>query len=63
MLTFADVFNCIRCGLWYSRDDEGPDGECQPCFWGIRAKVERAIPEREIAVIMARELQYLLATA
>jgi len=60
VLSFDEIFNCVRCGLWYPREYEGPDGECQPCFCGIRVKVERAIPGSEIAVMMARELEALL---
>jgi hypothetical protein len=61
LLKFADLFNCKTCRHWYLRDEEGPFGNCKPCYWGVAINPDVVCPEELIAVMMARELEALHA--
>lgn len=63
MLDFAQLFNCKTCRHWYLRDEAGPSGNCQHCYWGIPIKEDVVCPEEFIAVLMARELEAIIAAA
>lgn len=59
--SFADIFPCRSCGFWYTRDEEGPGGLCKCCFWGLPVNRKAIVTRAQAAVLMARELEELLA--
>jgi hypothetical protein len=61
MLTFTQLFNCKSCGHWYLRDEEGPLGDCKRCYWGVPIDPDVVCPQEMIAVMLAREVENLLA--
>jgi len=56
-----NIFCCRSCGFWYMRDEEGPGGECKHCFWNIPPNRKAILSVRAVVVMMARELEELLA--
>jgi len=56
-----NIFRCHSCGFWYIRDEEGPRGECKHCFWNISPKRSAILSVRAVVIMMARELEELLA--
>jgi hypothetical protein len=45
------------------RDEEGPGGECKHCFWNIPPNRKAILTVTQVVVMMARELEELIAAA
>jgi len=58
----SDIFMCERCRFWYPGEERGPYPECKCCFWGVPINKRAIITVKQVVVMMARELEELLAT-
>ena len=56
-----NIFRCQSCGYWYMRDEQGQYGECKHCYWNIPPKRKAILSVRAVVIMMARELEELLA--
>lgn len=63
MISLRDLFHCKTCRAWYLRDEEGPHGNCKRCYWGVPPNPDVSCPEEFIAVLMARELEFIMSAA